>query len=351
MVDLPRLTYKDMLALRRLRTTFPMQFYQNVTAFFITEMSHYIKDCRVWRIVLMGETRGGKSETASTIAKLYVNVFNQYLRKGQFKQIDVDRFLKMEPLKFNIGHIMGSQSDYIYSMRRQQKEKKLSFGQIWQIDENRENVGGLGTFSETLDLANINNIVAKFMQSELWLTPIKLQQRNAPYGLYVYQKDVVNRVNWCLLYKIEMGVKGTTEYIFMGWVKIPLHHDEEFRKAYNLKKNEWIAHEIEGTVDKRVIERKHAAKKLSEDEMFGEMSKSGKSFALSKDQQLSLLEQYIIDGKTQRWNELEMYRIISEARMLVLQAKNKLRKAELEVKFGPLGEVKVEEKKKKEIQV
>jgi len=320
-----------------------MQFYQNVTSFFIGQMSDYIKDSRVWRIVIMGETRGGKSETAMTIAKLYVNIFNQCLKKDHFKQVDVDRFLKLEPLSFNIDYIMGSQSEYIYTLREKQKNRQLKFGQAWQIDENRENVGGLGTYSETLDLANINNIVAKFMQSELWLTPIRLQKRNAPYGLYVYQKDIKNRVNWCLLYKIEMGVKGTMEYIFLGWVKVPLHHDDCLRNEYNLKKNKWISSEIEGTVDKRVIQRKHAAEQLSKDVVFGELSPSGKSFKLSKDMQMALLEQYIIEGKTQRWNELEMYRIISEARMLVMQNVTKQRAAELEQQFGPIQDKKIKE--------
>ena len=343
MTDLPPLEYKDMRELGRVRASNPVQFWQNVTNFFIKEMGEYIKDCRVWRIVLMGETRGGKSETASTIAKLYVNIFNQYLKKGRFKQIDIDRYLKLEPLKFNISHILGSQSDYIYTLRKQQKEKKLSFGQVWQIDENRANVGGLGTYSETLDLGNINNIVAKFMQSELWLTPIKLQQRNAPYGLYVYKKDVTNRVNWCLLYKIHMGVKGGTEFTFLGWVKIPLHHDENLRNEYNIKKNEWISHEIEGTVDKRVLERKHASVQLSKDTMFAELTPSGKSFKLSKEQHMSLLEQYIIDGKTQRWNEMEMFRIIMEARMLVMQRVDKERHKELEKRFGHIKDKKVRE--------
>ncbi|KKN77144.1 hypothetical protein LCGC14_0363410 [marine sediment metagenome] len=347
MIDLPQLNYKDMLSLKRIRVHFPMQFYQNVTSFFIGQMSEYIKDCRVWRIVLMGETRGGKSETAMTIAKLYVNIFNQYLKKDAFKHMKFDKYLKVAPLTFGIDYVVGSQSNYIYTLREQKKSGKLKFGQIWQIDENRENVGGLGTFSEMLDLANINNIVAKFMQSELWLTPVKLQQRNAPYGLYVYKKDTVNRVNWCLLYKIEMGVKGTLEYIFMGWVKVPLHHDVNLRNEYEMKKNKWIANEIEGAVDQRVIQRKHAAEQLSKDPVFSEMSKSGKSFALSKDQQLALLEQYIIEGKTQRWNELEMYRIISEGRMLVMQRINKERSLELEQEFGPIKDKKV----KREIEV
>lgn len=333
MTDLPRLEYKDMIALRNLRTRYTYQFYQNVTNFFIREMTEYIKDSRVWRIVIMGETRGGKSEVASTIAKLYVNIFNQCLRNNKFKDIDIGSFIRMEPLTFAIEHVMGSQSEYVYTLRQSEKDKKLKFGQVWQIDENRENVGGLGTYSETLDIANINNIVAKFMQSELWLTPVRLQQRNAPYGIFVYQKDIKNRVNWCLLYKILMGVKGTVEYNFLGWVKIPLHHDVEFRKKYNIKKNEWIAAEISGTVDKRVLERKQAAEFLSKDFQFGELTASGKTFRLSKEQQMALLERLMIDGKTLRWNELEMYRIVDEARMIVMRRQDKSRLLELDKKM------------------
>jgi len=327
---LPHLEYKDMIALRRLRVNFPNQFFTNVTNFFIQEMTEYIRDCRVWRIVMMGETRGGKSECATTIAMLYVNIFNQLLRQDKFKKVDVGKFINVEPLSFDISNVCSSQSNYVYTLREAEKNKILKFGQIWQIDENRENIGGLGTFSETLDLANINNIVAKFMQSELWLTPIKLQQRNAPYGLYIYQKDVVNRVNWALLYKIDMAVRGGMDYHFLGWVRIPLHHNEDFRQTYNMKKNEWIAKEIGGTIDQRALERKHAAKMIAEDKTFCMLTPSGKSFKFSKDQQIVMLEQYIIDGKTQRWNELEMYRIVDEARMIFWMNRNKEHMAELD---------------------
>ncbi len=206
-----------------------------------------------------------------------------------------------------------------------EKESKLCFGQIWQIDEAREAVGGLGTFSEELELKNINNIVAKFMQSEIWITPVKFQTRNVPYSLYAYQKDIKNRANWCLLYKIEMNPGQMFTYNFLGWVRIPLHKNQKLREEYNEKKNLWIKEEIGGSAEKRVRERQKVADMLSKDELFCQLTPSMKRFVLSKDQQLVLLERYITSGKTQRWNEMEMVRIINDARLLVQEEVMKLK--------------------------
>ena len=320
--NLPNLTYKDYVTLDKLRSRFPVQFYRNVTKFFISEMANYIRDARVWRISIRGETRSGKSEVGMTLALLYTQYFNALLESGYFDNIDIfkEGILKKNKIRFTPSFILGSQSDYIYEIRERQKNKKLNFGQIWQIDENRENIGGLGSFSEELEIKNINNIIAKFMQSEIWITPLKFLTRNAPYGILVYKKDVVNRVNWCLLYKIEtVQGGGLHDFIFLGWLKVPLHKNERLRRAYNKKKNAWIQNEIAGVVDKRMQERKKVSQMLADDVLFKTLSKSGKSFMLSKEQQISILEKYIIEGKTQRWNESEMFRIVDEARMIVMR--------------------------------
>ena len=138
------------------------------------------------------------------------------------------------------------------------------------------------------------------------------------------------------------------QYVFLGWVRIPLHHDEKLRTEYNMKKNEWIAHEIGGTVDKRALQRKSAAEMLSKDLVFSEMTQSGKSFVLSKEMQLALLERYMINGKTQRWNEMEMFRIVMEARMLVLSNLAEKRRANLN---SEIPEKKEEKEFKREVEI
>ena len=314
---LPNLNKYDMKILKGLRDSHPIEFNSNVTKFYLSEMDKYVSRLQVWRITIMGETRSGKSEVGCTNALIYKKKFNYYLKLGAFKKMLKSSDLKIGPIDFNEQFIMGSQSEYIYTLRESQNNKKLQFGQIWQIDEDRGQAGGMGLFSEQTDLKNLNNIAAKFMQSEIWITPIKFQTRNAPYGLYVYHKDIETRVNWCLLYKIQMTAKASSDYFFMGWVAFQLHNDEKLRKKYETKKDGWIRAEIDGNVDERTKKRKEFALLLSSDERFKMMSHSGKNFVLSKEQQMSIIEDYIIKGDTQRWNENEKYRIMSEARMIV----------------------------------
>ncbi len=316
---LPILTQSDYVVLEKLRKESSMSFFKNVTRFLVEEMYNYITDNRVWRMSIMGETRVGKSEVGLTFSTLYTRKFNECIKKGLFDDLDVWKYFKKTVIKFDIDKILGSQSDYIYLLRRLEKEKKLNFGQIWQIDESRDKIGGLGSYSEELDLDNLNNIIAKFMQSEIWITPVKFQRRNTPYGLYVYKKDIKNRVNWCLLYKIQMSTRYTQTYHFMGWVRVTLISDDKIRRDYNNKKNQWIEREITGGGDERIRERKNVSALLVKDEMFSQLSPTGRSFVLNKEQHITILEDFIMSGKVQNWNELEKYRIVEEARMIIIK--------------------------------
>jgi hypothetical protein len=317
-MQLPVLSRKDHIILGAPRKASPAAFMTNCTSFILGEMRDYTVDARCWRMAIMGETRGGKSEVGQTFAILYTEIFNQLLRKGHFDKQDVftEGVFKKEELKFEIDNICSNQSNYIYTLRDEYKAKKIKFGQIRIIDESKKSIGGIGTFSELLDLKNINNIVAKFMQAEIWIQPLQFETNNTPYGLYVYKKDVENRVNWCLLYKIQRSAIGSSEFSFLGWVKVPLHTDESLRRAYNEKKNAWIMREMEGVGDERLEERKATALALSKDPEFSLRTISGKTFKFSKQQQQTILEDWIQAGKTQNWNQIEREMIVEEARRI-----------------------------------
>ena len=225
--QLPLLTQEDYIRLEKIRKQKPVQFFRNNTQFFLNEMYSYIREARVFRCSIMGEVRVGKSEVGSTIAKLYKNYFNECIQKGLFDNLDIwnEGYFNKSEINFDISNVCGAQSEYLYTIRNMSKQNKLMFGQIWQIDESKSKIGGIGSYSETIDLENLNHIIAKFMQSEIWITPDRFERRNAPYGLYVYKKDLVRKVNWCLLFKIDISSRYVSEYIFMGWVRVPLHKD------------------------------------------------------------------------------------------------------------------------------
>jgi hypothetical protein len=316
MVNLPKLDSRDYVVLADLREKYSHQFYTNVTPFFINEMKRYIKNYQVWRITIMGETRSGKSETAQTICFKYVSIFNDlYTNDSNFKKginERLDKSIKSRNLKFTVNHIMASQSEHLYGIRETASKKKLVFGQIWLIDENKDQ-GGLGSYSEKMEQKNINNIIAKFCQSEIWLTPRNFIEANAPYGIRMYKKDIPNRCNWGLLYKIDMTPTGV-EFLFLGWIKIPLHDNSKHRDEYEAKKNEWIVKEIEGGADDRMVLRHEVAKKLALDKDFCQLNNKGTNFLRNTKQQKAILERGIIEGKIQNFNEMEKETIVSFAR-------------------------------------
>jgi hypothetical protein len=324
--EIPDLTPEEINILWEIRTNSPRQFFTNATSFFIKEMKKYIYHNQVWRIAIMGETRSGKSEGAQTIAFRYMEIFNKCLKEGyvnekgtrvDFKeqiQSRLDSAIKLEKLEFNCDKILASQSDYLYKLREQTRDKLIKFGQIWQIDENREQ-SGLGSYTEKQERDNLNNIIAKFCQCEIWLQPRRFTEANTPYGIKMIKKDFINRCNWGLLYKIEMNPIGV-EFNFLGWIKLPLHKHEEHRNEYESKKNDWIKEEMEGAVDDRMRLRHEVAKMLSEDDDFCVLNKKATNFFRTKSQQVAIIERWIMTKKCQNFNTIEKDMIVDIGRDL-----------------------------------
>ena len=339
MSQIPELTSEEINILWDIRQNNPRQFYTNATSFFIKEMKKYIKYNQVWRVAIMGETRSGKSEGAQTIAFKYVEIFNDFLENGyiddkgnhrDFKEQIQSRLhdaIKIEKLSFSVDNIMESQSDYLYKLRDLTRSNEIKFGQIWQIDENREQ-SGLGSYTEKQERDNLNNIIAKFCQCELWLQPRRFTEANTPYGIKMIKKDFVNRCNWGLLYKIEM-TPAAVEFNFLGWIKLPLHNYDEHREEYEVKKNAWIMKEMEGNVDDRLRLRHAIAHLLSQDEDFCQPNKKKTNFLRTKKQQVAILERWIMEKKCQNFNEIEKDVIVDIGRDLAM--KRMLNTGELEI--------------------
>ena len=167
--------------------------------------------------------------------------------------------------------------------------------------------GGLGSFTEYTELLNINNIIAKYCPSEVFCSPSKWVSDNAPYGLIARKKDFKNKVVWLQCFKLFNTEYGIDE-VFVGWVGLPLHPYNKHRQLYEEKKNIWIEAEIEGNINDRLRLRHETAKKVAEDSRF--MS------CKNKKEQKILLENMIIEGKIQNFNNSEIQDIITNARMI-----------------------------------
>lgn len=302
---------------------FPQHFLKNRTCFFYSEMWRYIFEKKVYRIRIMGETRGGKSESAQTIAINYTRIFNALFKIGHFKNIEAayesGKKVEVKSISVEVEHIHANQASYLYSQRDATREEKLSFGQIHAIDEDRENPGGIGSFSEEMETENINNIVAMFMQSEIWIKPKRFENTNTPYGLNCQIKDEENRLNWSLLYKIEMNSSGLREQNFLGWVSITVHTNKPLRQAYIKKKTTWISQELKGTANPRSERRMVAINKMLDDPFFtqNKMRKDGTiGWVHGIESMKFLVEKAMMEQKIDPFNDTEIERIVHGARAL-----------------------------------
>ena len=304
--------------LREVRIKFPVAFKRVNNNFLWFEMWRYIFEHRVFRLSSKGETRGGKSEGNQTIGINYYRIFNKLYDLGHFDSVKV-RGIKKGRIDFTIKNIHDNQSVYVDDIRERAKNDELVFGEYNIIDEDKDSYGGLGSFSEQQDLTNINNIVALYMLSEGWIRPDLFLKRNTPYGIQFLIKDIQNRVNWGLLYKIEMESLGIPEFTLLGWVAIGLHDDEQLRKDYEAKKEGWVSEELKGGVSPRMRARHRASKTLSDDERFLE-SKTTRAgdivFKRTPEQQKIILELLMSEGIIPVFNETEMERIVQHARIM-----------------------------------
>lgn len=289
-------------------------FNQNKTAFIVKEVFRYQKERKVFRSASMGETRGGKSEGEMLLSLIQVFFFNHLFRRGHFAGVDVS--IKKRLVELTVDEIHGKKTDYLNYVRQRYRDGSLVYGTVNIIDEEVESEGGLGSMTEIAEIRNYNNIVAKYNLGEHWIYPKRFMDMNASYGINWFIKDVKNRVNWGLLYRMENWSRGISSQSFLGWVCFPLHENHALREAYERKKNAWIDETIAGGGDPRAKLRLEAARVVAEHPLFGEM-RTEKSFLLTNNQQLDIIDGLIQAGKLQGFNAQERERIADSARLIV----------------------------------
>lgn len=311
---LPALKEHHLEVLEELEIKKSSAFGQNKTRFFVNEIFRYASEQKVFRTAHMGETRGGKSESAMMTAMIQAFFFNKLYQRGHFDNVDVD--IKKGLVVFGVDHIHHNKTEYLNYVRRTFRDKTLVYGTVSVIDEEEESTGGLGSMSEFAEIRNYNNVVAKYNLGEHWIYPKRFVEMNASYGINWFIKDRKRRVNWGLLYRMENWSRGISSQSFLGWVCFPLHGHEELRKAYEKKKNAWINETIAGGGDPRAKLRAEAAAIVATDELFGQM-RTEKSFVLTNNQQLDIIDRMIERGVLQGFNAQERERIADSARLII----------------------------------
>lgn len=312
------ITREDRIKYQEIFETNPANFTKNATRYYFMNMRGSIRTGKVWRNNISGRVRHGKSEVAQTWIMLYIDEHNIAIELNCFnklKEQGIDYNVeKLTPLSYK--DILFSQSNYLYLLREEEKEDKLVYGKPRIVDEDQQSTGGIGSYSEKLEIDNINNITAQAVQSEYQLRPDRFVLLNAPFGLHQEKMDRENKINWSMLYEFNTEPLRTKDYIFKGWVATPLHEEHDLRKLYNISKKENIKKVIKGTADLRLLERHKVSKLLSENEYFKSRTINGKTFKYSKTQQESILNEMIINGDFQNFNAIEKEEIVDYARLL-----------------------------------
>lgn len=297
----------------------PQAFFSNKTKYYFMQLRKDIREGKVWRNNISGRVRHGKSEVAQTWIMIYIDEFNLALSLKCFENLKTQGIdYKKEVLKpLNAKtQILFSQSNYLYDLREKQKNNDLIYGFPRIVDEDQMSIGGVGSYSERVEIENVNNITAQSLQAEYQLRPDRFVLLNAHFGLHQEKMDRVNKVNWSMLYEFNTDPTRTRDYTFVGWVATPLHDDNALRVEYNRFKKENINKIYEGTADLRMLERVKVSTLLSKDSYFSLRSANGKTFKLSKGQQEAILRDWIINRKCQNFNAMELIEIIEHARML-----------------------------------
>jgi len=312
------ISHEDRIKYRDIFEDNPVNFTKNATKYYFMNMRNHIRTGKVWRNNISGRVRHGKSEVAQTWIMLYIDEHNIAIKLNCFvklKDEGIDYNIeKLKPLSHE--DILFSQSNYLYILREEEKTDTMIYGKPRIVDEDQISTGGIGSYSEKLEIDNINNITAQAVQSEYQLRPDKFVLLNAPFGLHQEKMDRKNKINWSMLYEFNTEPLRTKDYIFKGWVATPLHDDKELRIAYNRSKKENIKKVLEGTADLRLLERHKVALELSKNEDFKTRTVNGKTFKYSKTQQNNILNELIIKGIFQNFNAIEKDEIVDYARLI-----------------------------------
>lgn len=325
---IPQLDETEMKPLQDLRHSHPHEFHTNVRDYVKRMIWDHVKKRVILRASIMGLPRSGKSEVGQTLSFWHVNAYNEALRQGYFEGLEIrykDRTLMaVDAIDFRPEHVHDNQMVYKQYIQSAYRQKSLRFGQIHIIDESKRSVGGVGSMSDQIETRNINDITAKFGQSEIWITPTQIQARNATFGFYVKKKDMVNKVNWCLVYLPVQEPDGMLLYKFIGWIDVPLHNNGNFRDEYEKKKDGWIGDVLGGGGDPRDTMRGETARYFYElrPELFELYPNSGKP-KTSRRKKIVALKQMMRQGEVQNFNEMEQEYIAEEAELMAEQEFNR----------------------------
>jgi hypothetical protein len=238
----------------------------DVTQVFFDTLRYKVKMKENISLEVTGTTRSGKTSVASSIM-LFVS--------------------KLRNIPFTTKNIRQDQFDFLNYIKDQSNDSL--FRTQWVVDETRHGIFQEGSMAQHAVLKDFNNICAVLELAIAWLNPQNYDtSHNSQYVLYVWGKDVPNKLTKCLLYDISshdmfagtplgyvivdvsqfVGTDLEKEYLKLKWDRVEKQKEQSQTNTMQYRKR--VAEAFEKSKEwKRLTNRKQ--KKIFIKSVLGDM--------------------------------------------------------------------------------
>lgn len=234
-----------------------------------------------------GTVRGGKTESMFTVSAIHMALYGKI---------------------FTPDYVCGNSMEYLEKLKDMPEE--MTRNSIFQIDEEKQNMMGIGSFSKKLRLADVQNITAKYNVSNIMICPNKVSNPDANYSCRAFGKSVCKdkptlpdgnpnyttpRITRFMLYNLQGGDKSNAFPLGMLYIPnfndiFPKSYTLPFMKEYMAKKDSWIDGELKGQEDILAEMRLKLARNFARDK---------NCMSLKKKERLSYISVKLGSGYTQ----------------------------------------------------
>lgn len=204
-------------------------------------------------ISIMGQVRGGKSYSATTICILH---------QAMYKQL------------FHPFYFCANAFEFIDKLQKTPIDKLKN--RIFLVDEEKQSVYGVGSVAKKMKITDVQNIIAINNISTIMINPTGWQNKEAHYGLRVFGRCFETGTVRLMLYNLQE--KGSGGSLPLGNLYMPIFTklaDNEYgrwlEEKYLERKNAWVDMERRGEGDVLETLKKKTAVNFTHDPKYREL--------------------------------------------------------------------------------
>jgi len=240
---------------------FRRAFYTNFTTQFFQLLRDKARLKQPVTFSCTGQTRSGKSTSMITVGIIHSALYGKL---------------------FTADYICGNSMEYLEKLRDLPEE--MTRNSFFIVDEEKQNMMGIGSFSKKLKLTDVQNITAVYNVSSVMICPNKISAPDSLYSLRCFGKGIFkdkptlpdgspNYAGVCrfLLYNLQGGDRVNGHPLGMVYIPqytklFPEFYTTKLTSDYMAKKTEWVNSELKGQDDVLAEMRLKIARNFAKDE-------------------------------------------------------------------------------------